>query len=152
MAGRRQGRERHRPFNWVSLPTLMDHRDAAATDCSALRRILYAGSPISAETLRRALHLFGCGSVQFYSATEMWIISQLRPEQHDLGLPEHLSSCGTPVQFVEMQVVDTSFKDVPDGVVGEFLVRSSARPTLSGRGSHRLRGPRAGLLADRGRS
>jgi acyl-CoA synthetase (AMP-forming)/AMP-acid ligase II len=108
----------------AAMQAIMDHRDAAAADFSALRRILYAGSPIGAETLRRALGLFGCGFVQFYGATEMWILSLLRPEQHDLALPEHLSSCGTPVHFVEMRVVDTSFKDVPDGVVGEFLVRS----------------------------
>jgi acyl-CoA synthetase (AMP-forming)/AMP-acid ligase II len=108
----------------AAMQAIMDHPDAAAADFSALRRILYAGSPISAETLRRALGLFGCGFVQFYGATEMWIISLLRPEQHDLAFPEHLSSCGTPVHFVEMRVVDPSFKDVPDGVVGEFLVRS----------------------------
>jgi acyl-CoA synthetase (AMP-forming)/AMP-acid ligase II len=108
----------------AAMQAIMDHPDAAAADFSALRRILYAGSPISAETLRRALGLFGCGFVQFYGATEMWIMSLLRPEQHDLAFPHHLSSCGTPVHFVEMRVVDTSFKDVPDGLVGEFLVRS----------------------------
>jgi acyl-CoA synthetase (AMP-forming)/AMP-acid ligase II len=108
----------------AAMQALLDHRDAGTADFSALRRILYAGSPISAETLRRALDLFGCGFVQFYGATEMWIMSLLRPQQHDLAFPEHLSSCGTPVHFVEMRVVDTSFKDVPDGTVGEFLVRS----------------------------
>ena len=108
----------------AAMQAMMDHPDAAAADFSALRRILYAGSPISAETLRRALGLFGCGFVQFYGATEMWIMSLLRPQQHDLAFPQHLSSCGTPVHFVEMRVVDPSFKDVPDGVVGEFLVRS----------------------------
>jgi acyl-CoA synthetase (AMP-forming)/AMP-acid ligase II len=108
----------------AAMQAMMDHPDAAAADFSALRRILYAGSPISAETLRRALSLFGCGFVQFYGATEMWIMSLLRPQQHDLAFPQHLSSCGTPVHFVEMRVVDPSFKDVPDGVVGEFLVRS----------------------------
>jgi acyl-CoA synthetase (AMP-forming)/AMP-acid ligase II len=108
----------------AAMQALLDHRDAGTADFSALRRILYAGSPISAEILRRALDLFGCGFVQFYGATEMWIMSLLRPQQHDLAFPDHLSSCGTPVHFVEMRVVDTSFKDVPDGTVGEFLVRS----------------------------
>jgi acyl-CoA synthetase (AMP-forming)/AMP-acid ligase II len=108
----------------AAMQAIMDHPDAAAGDFSALRRILYAGSPISAQTLRRAIGLFGCGFVQFYGATEMWIMSLLRPEQHDLARPEYLTSCGTPVHFVEMRVVDTDFKDVPDGVVGEFLVRS----------------------------
>jgi acyl-CoA synthetase (AMP-forming)/AMP-acid ligase II len=108
----------------AAMQAIMEHEDAAAGDFSALRRILYAGSPISAQTLRRALALFGCGFVQFYGATELWIISLLRPQQHDLAFPERLSSCGTPVHFVEVRVVDSSFKDVPDGVVGEFLVRS----------------------------
>ena len=108
----------------AALQALMDHPDAAGADFPALRRILYAGSPISAPTLRRALDLFGCGFVQFYGATELWIISLLRPQQHDAASPEHLSSCGTPGHFVELRVVDPAFKDVPDGVVGEFLVRS----------------------------
>jgi acyl-CoA synthetase (AMP-forming)/AMP-acid ligase II len=72
----------------------------------------------------RGISLFGCGFVQFYGATEVWIISLLRPEQHDPARPDSLTSCGTPVHFVEMRVVDSDLKDVPDGTVGEFLVRS----------------------------
>ena len=102
----------------------MDHPDAAAADFPDLRRILYAGSPISTETLQRGIGLFGCDFVQFYGATEMWIISLLRPEQHDLGRPGQLTSCGTPVHFVETRVVDSELKDVPEGAVGEFIVRS----------------------------
>jgi len=108
----------------AAMQAIMDHPDSAAADLSALRRILYAGSPISAETLRRAIGLFGCDFVQFYGATEMWILSLLRPEQHDLSSPAYLTSCGTPVHFVEMRVVDSDLKDVPDGAVGEFIVRS----------------------------
>jgi acyl-CoA synthetase (AMP-forming)/AMP-acid ligase II len=108
----------------AAMQALIDHPEAAAADFSALRRILYAGSPISAETLHRGISLFGCGFVQFYGATEMWIISLLRPEKHDSARPDSLTSCGTPVHFVEMRVVDSDLKDVPDGTVGEFLVRS----------------------------
>jgi acyl-CoA synthetase (AMP-forming)/AMP-acid ligase II len=114
----------------AAMQALMDHPEAAAADFSALRRILYAGSPISAETLHRGISLFGCGFVQFYGATEMWIISLLRPEQHDPARPDSLTSCGTPVHFVEMRVVDSNLEDVPDGTVGEFLVRSPV--TFSG--------------------
>jgi acyl-CoA synthetase (AMP-forming)/AMP-acid ligase II len=108
----------------TAMQMILDHADVAATDFSTLRRMLYAGSPIGAETLQRAIDVFRCDLVQFYGTTEMWIISVLGPEHHDPGKPAHLTSCGTPLPFVEIRVVDAELKDVPDGTVGELIVRS----------------------------
>ena len=37
---------------------------------------------------------FGCDLTQFYGTSETYIITLLRPEQHDPGNPALLASCG----------------------------------------------------------
>jgi acyl-CoA synthetase (AMP-forming)/AMP-acid ligase II len=108
----------------AAIQLILDHPQAAATDFSSLRSLIYAGSPISATTLQRALDLFGCEMNQFYGTTETWIITLLRPHQHDPDRPELLTSCGKPMPFVEVAVVDPAGTEVPPGEIGEFLVRS----------------------------
>lgn len=110
-----------------AIQTLLAHPDSADVDFSSLRRIIYAGSPISVETLERAMELFDCDFVQFYGATELWIITILRSEQHAPDQPGILTSCGTPVKYAEVRVVGPDGRDITDGSVGEFLVRS---PTM----------------------
>jgi acyl-CoA synthetase (AMP-forming)/AMP-acid ligase II len=120
--------ERHRPTVTCLVPTaiglLLDHPDTAGHDFSSLRRWLYAGSTIGAETLRRALSTFGCDMVQFYGTSETYIISLLRPAEHDPDDTEALTSCGGPVPLVDIRVVDATGADVAAGEVGEVLVRS----------------------------
>ncbi|MDN5856553.1 MAG: AMP-binding protein, partial [Actinomycetia bacterium] len=93
-------------------------------DFSSLRRLLYAGSPIAAETLRRAIATFGCDLTQFYGTSETYIITLLRPAQHDPDDAALLASCGEPVPLVEVRVVDPDGYDLPTGEIGEVLVRS----------------------------
>ena len=114
----------------AAIQMLIEHPQSADVDFSGLRRIIYAGSPISVETLAAAMALFGCEFVQFYGATEMWIMTILRPEQHRTDRPEILTSCGTPVRGVTIRIVGPDGRDVEDGEVGELWVRSST--TFSG--------------------
>jgi acyl-CoA synthetase (AMP-forming)/AMP-acid ligase II len=120
--------ERSRPTVTCLVPAamqmLLDHPDAGTVDFSCLRSMIYAGSPISAETLKRSLDLFGCGMNQFYGTTETWILTLLRPHQHDPADPEALTSCGKPMPFVEIRIVDPDGAEVPTGDIGEFIVRS----------------------------
>lgn len=120
--------ERSRPTVTCLVPAamqmLLDHPRAQTCDFSALRSMIYAGSPISAEALKRALDVFGCEMNQFYGTTETWIATLLRPHQHDPASPERLTSCGKPMPFVEIKVVDPDGVELPTGSVGEFLVRS----------------------------
>jgi acyl-CoA synthetase (AMP-forming)/AMP-acid ligase II len=51
------------------LQFLLDHPDAATTDFSSLRLILYAGSPISLGLIKRALATMPCQFMQFYGST-----------------------------------------------------------------------------------
>lgn len=120
--------ERYRPTITCLVPTaigfLLDHPATAAHDFSSLRRLLYAGSSIGAETLRRALTTFGCDLSQFYGTSETYIISLLRPEQHAPSRPDVLTSCGAPVPLVDVRIVDIDGLDLPAGEIGEVLVRS----------------------------
>jgi len=108
----------------TAIQLLLDHASSESCDFSSLRRLYYAGSPIGVDTLRRAIAAFGCDLVQFYGTTETYIITLLRPEQHDPDHPHLLTSCGQPMPMVELRVVSPDGRDVVTGDAGEVLVRS----------------------------
>lgn len=108
----------------TAIQMLINHPDAAGADFSSLRTIYYAGSPIGSALLKRAMEVFSCDFVQFYGATETWLITLLRPDDHDPADEEKLKSCGTPLPLVEIRIVDETGAAVADGEVGELLVRS----------------------------
>jgi acyl-CoA synthetase (AMP-forming)/AMP-acid ligase II len=120
-----------KPTILVLAPTviqmILDHPDAKTTDFSSVRLTMYAGSPINAQLLKRAMVEMKCEFMQFYGATEsLGAITILRPEQHDLVNEEKLKSCGTPLPLIELRIVDERGNEVPDGETGEFQVRSPA--------------------------
>lgn len=121
--------QRERPSVLVLAPTviqmLLDHPAAKQTDFSCLRLVMYAGSPISAALLKRALLEMKCRFMQFYGSTESGgATTILRPAQHDLVNEQKLKSCGTPLPLIEVKVVDAEGQELPDGQIGEFLVRA----------------------------
>ncbi|MNR28114.1 Long-chain-fatty-acid--CoA ligase [compost metagenome] len=94
-------------------------------DFSCLRMIMYAGSPISPALLKLAIQRFGCKFMQLYGATESGgAATLLRPEQHDLDNEHSLKSCGTPLPWIEVDIVDHDGKRLPAGEIGEMLIRS----------------------------
>lgn len=117
-----------RPTVMCLVPTaiqmIVQHPKAADTDFRAVRKVLYAGSPIAADVIRSALDVLGCELEQFYGTTETYIITILRPDAHDPKNPDLLASCGSPFPFVEVRVVGPDGRSVPEGDVGEVLVRS----------------------------
>lgn len=121
--------QRDRPSIVALVPTaiqmLLDHPDSKMADFSSLRLVMYAGSPISAHLLARALREMKCKFMQFYGATESsGAISLLRPEQHVIDDEAKLKSCGTPLPLIDVKFVDPNGVEVPDGDVGELMVRS----------------------------
>lgn len=119
---------RDRPTICALVPTaiqmVLDHPDARTADFSSLRLVMYAGSPISATLLKRALLEMKCQFMQFYGATESsGAITLLRPEQHDLNDESKLRSCGTPLPLIEVRIVDPEGREVAPGASGEFTVR-----------------------------
>jgi acyl-CoA synthetase (AMP-forming)/AMP-acid ligase II len=121
--------ERDRPTICCLVPTaiqmLLDHPKAKTTDFSALRLVMYAGSAISMQLLKRAVAEMKCNFMQFYGATETaGAVTLLRPEQHDLQNEAKLKSCGTPLPLIEIKIVDSNNAEVPPGAMGEFLIRA----------------------------
>ena len=123
--------ETYRPTVACLVPTAIQflvHSEAAqTTDFSSLHTLVYAGSPMPATTIDKALEVLDCDLRQFYGTTETYIISILRPDDHRVTDPEAVgikASCGKPVPLVETRVVSPDGADVATGEVGEVLVRS----------------------------
>ena len=94
---------------------LVRFADLGKYDLSRWRVLVYGGSPITEETLRRALALLPCRLWQGYGQTEAThTVCFMTPEMHDLALarPALARSCGRPIAGVEVRVAD-----------GEIVVR-----------------------------
>ena len=103
----------------------------SAFDLSHLRLILYAGSSMPVELLKRALQAFPCGFAQLYGQTESGpFTTVLKPEDHVLDgsdkKVQRLASSGRAVVNYEIRIVDENDNDVPTGDVGEIIGRSEA--------------------------
>jgi acyl-CoA synthetase (AMP-forming)/AMP-acid ligase II len=127
----RQTIQRDRPTICVLVPTaiqmLLDHPDAAHTDFSSLRLVMYAGSPIDPTLLKRALKTMNCEFMQFYGATETCgAVTLLRPEHHFDASEERLKSCGTPLPLITVKIMDSDGNELEEGKIGELWIRSPA--------------------------
>lgn len=111
--------------------SLIQVPDVNKYDLSSLRLILYAGSSMPVELLKKALEIFPCGFAQLYGQTESGpFTTVLKPEDHVLDGTEkstaRLTSSGKPALNYEIRIVDENDRDVPAGEVGEIIGRSEA--------------------------
>jgi acyl-CoA synthetase (AMP-forming)/AMP-acid ligase II len=111
--------------------SLIQVPDVSKYDLSSLKLILYAGSSMPVELLKKALAIFPCGFAQLYGQTESGpFTTVLKPEDHIQDGTEksvaRLASSGKPALNYEVRIVDDSDNDVPMGEVGELIVRSEA--------------------------
>jgi acyl-CoA synthetase (AMP-forming)/AMP-acid ligase II len=111
--------------------SLIQVPDVAKYDLSSLRLILYAGSSMPVELLKKALAVFPCGFAQMYGQTESGPFTTfLGPEDHILDGTEksiaRLASSGKPALNYEIRIVDENDNDVPIGEVGEIIGKSEA--------------------------
>ena len=108
---------------------LLHSADFDHYDTTSLRLILYGASPMSTELLKKTMTMLPTTRlIQAYGMTEASpILTLLNWRDHILnGTKEEekrLASCGKPVQFIEMKVVDEEGNEVPVGHVGEFIAR-----------------------------
>ena len=90
-------------------------------DVSSMRSIGYGASPISEAVLTGAQARFGCDFVQYYGMTESaGGGSSLAPQDHHGAL---LRSCGKPWPGLEMAILGPDGTPLPDGEVGEIVIR-----------------------------
>jgi acyl-CoA synthetase (AMP-forming)/AMP-acid ligase II len=111
--------------------SLIQVPDVSKYDLSSLKLILYAGSSMPVELLKKALEIFPCGFAQLYGQTESGpFTTVLKPEDHILDGTEksvaRLASSGKPALNYEIRIVDENDNDVTAGEVGEIIGRSEA--------------------------
>ena len=103
---------------------LTQHPKGADTDFSSLRQVVYGASPIPVPVLQHGMALLKCDFAQVYGLTETTGgITYLPPEDHVAGSPR-LSSCGRPIEGVEIRIVDGDGGTMPAGEVGEIICRT----------------------------
>lgn len=108
---------------------LIDDPDLNAYRLSSLRCIPYGGSPMYVEQLKRAIDRLGPIFVQIYGQGETPMTgTYLRSQEHRYDTPEaerRLGSAGITRTDVELRIVDQEDRPLPDGEVGEIVIRGA---------------------------
>ena len=113
----------HRVTVFEGVPTMfvaMLYRpDRAGYDVSALRRCFSGGASLPVEVLRRFEEAFGCMVLEGYGLSETSPVASCNHPDRE----RKPGSIGTPVRGVQMRVVDKEDHEVPQGEVGEIVIR-----------------------------
>jgi fatty-acyl-CoA synthase len=123
-----QAIERHRITCVLLVPTmiyaLLDHPRLGEFDLSSLETVFYGASLMSPTRLRQAIERFGPIFFQFYGQSEAPMsLSILRRADHRVDDPVRLASCGRPVPWVDVALLDDRNGRVPIGTPGEICAR-----------------------------
>ena len=103
---------------------LLNHPNCGNTDFSSLRQIVYGASPISEDTLLKAMDVMDCEFWQVYGLTETsGIGTTLSPEFHDPSKGK-LRSCGQAYTGVDIRIIDSEGSECKQGDVGEIQIKS----------------------------
>lgn len=107
---------------------LVDYAAANGLGGEGFKAVVYGGAPMYAEDIKRALKVMGPRFVQIYGQGEspMAITSLSRRHLQDVEHPRHfdrLASVGVAQSPVEVRVADADGRPLPEGEVGEVLVR-----------------------------
>lgn len=120
--------EKHRITCMLLVPTmiyaLLDHPRINDFDLSSLETIFYGASLISPARLTQAIEQFGPIFFQFYGQSEApMTVTVMRRAEHRTDDPLRLASCGRPVPWVRVALLDDQGVEVPDGTAGEICVQ-----------------------------
>jgi long-chain acyl-CoA synthetase len=115
--------QRDRVTVFMGVPTmynaLLNHPERERFDASSLRVCVSGGASLPVELLHGFEEAFGCSILEGYGLSET---SPVASFNHP-GAERKPGSIGTPVDGVEMKLVDPDGDDVPLGEVGEILIR-----------------------------
>jgi long-chain acyl-CoA synthetase len=115
------GRDQVTIFEGV--PTMyvaMLHADTAdSADTSCLRLCVSGGSAMPGEVLRAFEDKFGCKILEGYGLSETSPVASFNHPDRE----RKVGSIGTPIEGVEMRVVDDDRNEVEQGQVGEIAIR-----------------------------
>ncbi|HVV38335.1 MAG TPA: AMP-binding protein [Acidimicrobiales bacterium] len=103
---------------------LMDHPGFATADLSSLQTVYYGAAAASPTRLKEAIEKLGPIFFQFFGQSECpMTISVLRKGEHDVNNLERLATCGRPVPWVHVALLDDEGNEVPQGEPGEICVQ-----------------------------
>jgi fatty-acyl-CoA synthase len=123
-----QAIQEHRINCMLVVPTmiyaLLDHPRFGEFDLSSLETVFYGASAISPARLKEAIERIGPVFFQFYGQAEApMTITVMRKAEHDVNDMRRLASCGRPVPWLRVELLDSNLKPVPDGEPGEICVQ-----------------------------
>ena len=119
--------EREHVTHTVLVPTMINlltqFPDAGKYDLSSLQVLAYGGSPMAPELVRRTRELLPKAKlIQVYGLSETGFLTGLQDHEHT---EDKLMSCGRPCPGVDLQVTDTTGKEVEPGQAGELIARGA---------------------------
>jgi long-chain acyl-CoA synthetase len=119
--------EREHVTHTVLVPTMINlltqFVEARKYDLSSLQVLAYGGSPMAPELVHRTRELLpNVKLIQVYGLSETGFLTGLQDQEHT---EDKLMSCGRPCPGVDLQVTDTSGKQVEPGQAGELIVRGA---------------------------
>ncbi|MFI1801698.1 aldehyde dehydrogenase family protein [Streptomyces sp. NPDC020379] len=109
------------PSTYYSLLNLLDRRPALATALKSVRAWCVGGAPLGRDLAARFHARTGRHLLDGYGATEVGNIA-LAPDTDPVG-------CGTPLPGVVVEVHDDQGRALPNGRLGELVVRSDGLMT-----------------------
>jgi long-chain acyl-CoA synthetase len=98
---------------------MLHHPARAQADASSLRVCISGGSAMPVEIMREFERAFGCIILEGYGLSET---SPVASFNHP-GMVRKPGSIGTPVEGVEMRVVDDAGAELQPGEIGEIVIR-----------------------------
>ncbi len=115
--------DRDNVTHFYGVPTmygaLLHHPDRGDYDLSTLRVCMTGGSSMPVEVLRGFEDAFGAIVLEGYGLSETSPVSSCNHPDKE----RKPGSIGTPIEGVEMKIVDENDADVPQGEVGEIVIR-----------------------------
>jgi long-chain acyl-CoA synthetase len=98
---------------------MLNHPDHASADTSTLRMCISGGSAMPVEVMRAFEEQFGCIILEGYGLSETSPVASFNHPERE----RKPGSIGTPIEGVEMRVVDDDDDEVEPGSVGEIVIR-----------------------------
>jgi long-chain acyl-CoA synthetase len=115
--------QRDKVTHFYGVPTmfgaLLNHPERESFDTSSLRNCITGGASMPVEVLRGFEDAFGAIILEGYGLSET---SPVACSGHP-GMERKPGSIGTPIEGVEMRVVDEDDNEVAQGEVGEVVIR-----------------------------
>jgi len=98
---------------------LLNHPAGDQADTTSLRVCVSGGSPLPGEVLRGFEDKFGAAILEGYGLSETSPVASFNHPDRE----RKVGSIGTPIEGVQMKVVDDEGNDVPQGEVGEIVIK-----------------------------